>query len=272
MGMKNLVKTGERMLPERVMGLTEELMLLRHFFAYEQVKAKLDKNSVILDLGCGVGYGTYLLSQVAKNVIGIDISEEAIHYANENYGALNCQFMVYDGMHTNYYNDSFDVIVSFQVIEHVVNDIQFVSEAYRLLKPGGSFFLTTPNKIFRLFPLQKPWNKFHIREYYPYELNELLSKSFNNVEILGISGSNEIVAMENMRINKIQNDQLKLLNKLIPFTVKRKIGDFFKKLGISTSSKKVVTIEEEMLKNSSYFLVHNDVYRSLDLFAICKKN
>ena len=272
MGMKNIVKTAERMLPERVTGLTEELMLLRHLFAYEQVKEKLDKNSVILDLGCGVGYGTYLLSQVAKNIIGIDISEEAINYANENYGALNCQFMVYDGMQTNYYDESFDVIVSFQVIEHVVNDIQFISEAYRLLKPGGTFFLTTPNKIFRLFPLQKPWNRFHIREYYPYELSELLSKSFNNVEILGISGSNEIEAMENKRINKIQNDQLKLLNKLIPYTVKSKVGDFLKKLGISKSVKNVVKIDGEMLINSPYFLVQNDVYRSLDLFAICKKS
>lgn len=269
--MQKIRKTSERMLPEKVSGLTEELMLIRHLFAYELVKSKLNVNNICLDLGCGVGYGTFLLSKAVKNIMGIDISKKAVNYANSKYGASNCQFMIYDGLHVNYVDESFDVIVSFQVIEHVDNDINFIKEVYRLLRPGGSFFLTTPNKIFRLFPLQKPWNRFHIREYYPFELRELLSNSFKYVEILGICGSNEIVDMENRRIHRIQKKQKSLLNKLVPSILISNMGSSLKRLAMSNSLNEINSMEKKMFDSKSYFLTHDDVYRSLDLFAVCKK-
>ncbi|MBK9732268.1 MAG: class I SAM-dependent methyltransferase [Chitinophagaceae bacterium] len=269
--MKNIMKTSERLLPDKVEGQIERVMLLRHLFAYEVVKNQLNEKNDILDFGCGEGYGTSLLSQVAINIIGIDVSREIIDFAKGKYGSVNCQFMAYDGTHVNYDDESFDVVVSFQVIEHVADDKHFVSEAYRILKPGGLLFLTTPNKTIRLFPMQKPWNRFHLREYYPYELKQLLNIRFEKVEILGICATKEIMDMEYRRINKIQIDVNNPLKKIIPTRIKVAMSSILKPLLSKINQNEMEVIDQKHFNIDEFYIINDDIYTSLDLFAKCEK-
>ena len=92
-------------------------------------------------------------------------------------------------------DNSVDFVVSFQVIEHIKNDKLFLQEIYRVLKPGGKAILTTPNILMSLS--RSPW---HIREYNPEEMKEILKSSFKNIELKGIFGNEKV--MEYYRKNK----------------------------------------------------------------------
>ncbi|MBX7108351.1 MAG: class I SAM-dependent methyltransferase [Chitinophagales bacterium] len=271
MSIYKIEKTSERMIPERAKGFSEELMLIRHLFVYEHVKNALGKDYMILDLGCGVGYGTFLLAKKVKKILGIDISREAVSYANLKYSSANCEFRSYDGVHIDCKDESFDAIVSFQVIEHVENDYQFISEVHRILKPGGAFYLTTPNKSIRLYPKQKPWNRYHLREYYSHELKELLKSSFTNVAIKGISASLEIMEYEYMRIHKIQKDLNSCMN-FMPTKLKSILSKSIRVLGLKDNMGDKFLEKRDLLSIDNFYLIDEDLHRSLDLYAECYKS
>ena len=86
-------------------------------------------------------------------------------------------------------DNSFDTIISFQVIEHIKNDKLFIKEIYRLLKKGGKALITTPNILMTL--TRNPW---HIREYTSQSLRSILSDSFSDFEIKGIAGNEKIIS------------------------------------------------------------------------------
>lgn len=201
---KDGFESGERIIPEKMNSEEEYLLYLRHQFAYEFVKTQIPVNSSILEVGCGEGYGTCILSQVeGAVVVGIDIDEETIVQASKRYDSDKCTFKLYDASIIPFEANSFDAVVSFQVIEHLHNPKNYISEIYRVLKDSGVFFLTTPNGTMRLSSDCKPWNKFHIKEFSPDELKNLLNKEFRNVNILGIRGSAEVQRIELNRIDNI---------------------------------------------------------------------
>jgi SAM-dependent methyltransferase len=92
-------------------------------------------------------------------------------------------------------DNSFDFAVTFQVIEHIKDDIAFVNEIYRVLKPGGMLLLSTPNR-----PMSLTRNPWHIREYTAAELSAVVGKKFQKVEVKGVFGSP--VVMEYHERNK----------------------------------------------------------------------
>jgi len=146
----------------------------RYRFAEDYVKGK-----TVLDAGCGVGYGTHHLSRYAERIIGVDKSEEAIKYAKEHYKAENLIFVVGDCTHLPIFDaESFDVIVSFEVIEHVRNYIAFLSEMHRLLKKDGIFICSTPDK--NRFTTRDP---YHLKEFTFKEFKCVLKRFFNQVLI-----------------------------------------------------------------------------------------
>ena len=85
-------------------------------------------------------------------------------------------------------NDSFDFVISFQVIEHIKRDLELVREVKRVLRPGGKFIVTTPNA-----PMSLTRNPWHIREYTAAELRSLLGSEFSSVEALGVSGNARVM-------------------------------------------------------------------------------
>ncbi len=134
--------TGERLVPKKlkVTDETYQEHMERYKFA-----AGLVGGMVVLDAACGAGYGTRMLSEKAASVIGIDISDEAIQYARQNYSASNLKFEAKDLRQIIFPDASFDAVVSFETIEHIENPELFLDEIRRVLKPGGLLILSTPN-------------------------------------------------------------------------------------------------------------------------------
>lgn len=245
-----LEKTVERIVPENFKSREEYLLYLRHVFVYEEVISRLKTNDKVLEIGFGEGYGAHLVSKKVESVIGLDVFQEAVDYANEKYGSSNCTFQKYDGDKLPFESNFFDRIITYQVIEHIEDDERFLGEIHRVLKVGGKVFLTTPNRIHRLKPGQKPWNPFHVREYSPEQLETLLGKIFSEAEVYGVNAEQEVRQIELDRVKRGLT-----LKKLMPKSLKRFIyGDFMKKYD-----------------TGSFFLDRQNPSAGLDLFADCTK-
>jgi SAM-dependent methyltransferase len=142
-------------------------------------------NKVILEIGCGHGYGTnYLAERDAKLVVGADMSEAALEYCRRYSGREELQFVRLDATRLPFDDSSFDVIVSYEVIEHLRDQGIFLSEVARLLKDGGIFICSTPNREVTS-PLGKPLYKFHQKEFSPHELESLAKRYFSQVSVYG---------------------------------------------------------------------------------------
>jgi len=255
-------KTSERIIPDNFKSKEEYLLYLRHLFAYEFASRAFPKDCCCLEVGCGEGYGTSLLSKYVKEIIGLDVDNEIIMHAQKKYRTANCYFILYDGEKIPFEDYKFDGVISFQVIEHIEDDKRFVSEIHRVLKENGIFILTTPNRTYRLKPRQKPWNPFHVREYYPLELDNLLKSVFHEVKVLGIRGTEEVQKIEKNRVKLSSN--FPNLKKFLPDSSKRKLVDII--------SKRKTTTQDFRAKYSiKDFDVTDDVTQSLDLLGVCKK-
>ena len=174
--------TGERYIPE----LHDPEISYEHWHRYLYA-TQFAKDKVVLDIACGEGYGSHLLSSLAKRVVGVDISEEAVKHARSKYIRDNLSFLVGNMNKIPITeNKMFDLVVCFETIEHVEEKVQhdFLQEIKRLLKPEGILIISTPDKLF-YSDIPKYKNEFHIREFYHDEFKKLLAEYFKNVIILG---------------------------------------------------------------------------------------
>ena len=175
--------TGERYIPEMEPGIIHYEHLHRYKFAKEFVKDK-----IVLDLACGEGYGSFLMADTAKKVIGIDIDKETIEHASLKYLRDNLKFV--SGSMTNIPLDGekiFDIIVCFEAIEHIKEQEQLIKEVKRLLKKDGILIISTPNAYIYS---QKPGynifqNPFHLKEMRYEEFGEILKTNFKEIFIYG---------------------------------------------------------------------------------------
>ncbi|RKQ30512.1 class I SAM-dependent methyltransferase [Oceanobacillus halophilus] len=176
-----LEDTGERVIPER-MKITNGL-LLEHIARYHF--AARYANGRILDFACGSGYGSQIIAKQCKNniteLIGIDYEEEAIKYAKQKYYHPLATFIQGDVLDTSLSDrlGHFDVILSFETIEHINKEERFLSNIYRLLKPNGILLLSTPFGEGRGIPSGQ---EFHVHQLTEEEFrslfNEYTSKKF----------------------------------------------------------------------------------------------
>ncbi|MCK9606068.1 MAG: class I SAM-dependent methyltransferase [Methylomonas sp.] len=153
--------------PER-----RQFHLDRYFFAQPFCEDKL-----VLDGACGTGYGTAILGEKAKQAIGIDISPDTIDYATNTYGAQNIHFQRSTVEYTAFEDAAFDVIVSFETVEHTLCPISHMMEISRLLKPNnGKAILSVPNN----------WGltDHHFFDFNYSLFKELLDQFFDEVEYL----------------------------------------------------------------------------------------
>ncbi len=216
------VMTGERILPDECRSEAEYILYLRHLFAYRTAASRLRASDTVLDIGCGAGYGTRMLADYARRAVGVDVIPEAVADAAAAFGTPQCTFLPYAGDRLPFEDGTFDAATSCQTIEHVPDDERFVAEAARVLKPGAWLILTTPNRATRLREGQKPWNRFHEREYTSSGLETLLVRHFASVEMLGVRASAAIEEIERARIRFAQRvaslDPLGLL-RIVPATL-----------------------------------------------------
>ncbi len=108
---------------------------MRHIERYQFAQQFLKPDWIVLDAACGSGYGSEILSKKAKKVIGIDINQEAINYAQNHYSQPNITYLVGDlNQNLNFPDEYFDAIISFETIEHVRNQHLLLAEFKRVLK------------------------------------------------------------------------------------------------------------------------------------------
>lgn len=160
-----------------------QLHLARYQFVADFVQEK-----TVLDIACGTGYGSELLAQhKAKKVIGVDLSKETILENQKKYVRDNLIFQTGNAERLNFPDNSFDVVVSLETIEHLKKRDQFLSEIARILRPIGLLILSTPNKeaTLRSKFWPKPLNPYHLIEYKKGQLERLVKKHFNQIEWFG---------------------------------------------------------------------------------------
>ena len=169
--------TGER-LTTAYGGQTEIEHLHRYLVAREWCR---DKD--VLDVASGEGYGTALLAQVARSAVGVEIAPEAVDHAREAYKTNNLSFVVGDARSLPSPDATFDVVTSFETIEHFAEQQRFLSEIRRVLRPGGLLIISTPDRD-NYSPTESPANPFHVRELTREEFDALLRSYFAEVSVL----------------------------------------------------------------------------------------
>lgn len=171
--------TGERVIPNQVDADLFNEHQARYAFA-----ARLAHKKRVLDAGCGTGYGSAELARQARDVLGIDISAEAVSYAREHFGAENIRFAQASCTAIPAAAETFDIIAAFEIIEHLTDWRAFLCEARRVLAPGGLFLVSTPNKSYYAETRRREGpNPFHEHEFELEEFRRELMAIFSNVSL-----------------------------------------------------------------------------------------
>ncbi len=235
-------------------------LLKAYVLAADLVKGNL------LEVGCGEGRGIDWLLPKVNSYTAIDKIEPVIEGLKRKYP----QATFYSGNIpplSVFPDNSFDSIVSFQVIEHIADDKLFLTEIHRILKPGGVALLTTPNR-----PMSLSRNPWHIREYTAQELTNLAKQYFPEVTMKGIAGNEKV--MEYYKRNKksvarlMRWDILDLQHKL-PAVLLRMPYEFMNRMNRNklkdSSDELVLSIRHED------YLLTEAASEALDLFLIARK-
>lgn len=253
-------ETAERVSSENIL---DNYVYQRCLFPYHEIKKQISGN--VLEIGTGSGLSIELLSGVCEKLTTIDKFASDFDFSNYP----NVEFIQMEIPPLSEFSDnSFDAVVSFQVIEHIENDTAFISEIFRVLKPKGKVYITTPNKTQSLS--RNPW---HIREYTSDELEFLMnSQGFLQLEKLGVNGNQKImnyIEINKMSIRKITrfdifNLQYKLPRKLLQIPY-----DFFNRL----NRRNISNINYNLTKDIGIqdFFIEPVQNNSLDLFYIGTK-
>lgn len=167
--------TGEFFIPGKSGERIEADHIERYRFACKFVKGKS-----VLDIACGVGYsGPMFLQAGAVSYDGVDINRKLIEYAANSYGSELINYSVGD-ICTFSNNKLFDLIACFETIEHVLNFKEAIQNLHRLLKPGGTLIISSPNRVITSPQSKtlnsKPSNEFHTQEFIPVELLSIVNK------------------------------------------------------------------------------------------------
>lgn len=152
--------------------------ILAYYKAAELVSGR------VLEIGTGMGYGVEVVAPAAERFITVDKSQA---YSVDL--PSNTEFRQMTVPPLDFADESFDYVISFQVIEHIKRDRDFVKEVSRVLRKGGSFIVSTPNA-----PMSLTRNPWHVREYRAEELRQLLAPHFESVEMLGVDGNEKVMA------------------------------------------------------------------------------
>ncbi|HYT23452.1 MAG TPA: class I SAM-dependent methyltransferase [Candidatus Polarisedimenticolia bacterium] len=176
--------TGERIVPGQVSEPLFREHEARYVFASRFVKDK-----AVLDVSCGTGIGThYLLTEGAHSCLGLDIDRPAIDYARAAYEG--CQFEECDATNLCIPDSSIDVVVSFETIEHLKDQLKFLSECHRVLRPGGVLVCSTPNHTMSRWA---PKNPYHLHEFTMGEFRRALETIFVDVQLFGQQNTNHLL-------------------------------------------------------------------------------
>jgi SAM-dependent methyltransferase len=170
--------TGERVVP----GLVDADLLNEHVARY-RFAARFAEGAMVLDAGCGTGYGTAEISQASK-VVGVDASAEAVDHARCNFSHAGVHFLQAVCESLPFADGSFDLVLAFEVIEHLERWQDFLAEARRVLRPAGLLLVSTPNKAYYAEARGAAGaNPYHVREFEFGEFESALKAVFPHVKL-----------------------------------------------------------------------------------------
>lgn len=155
---------------------------VEHLHRYS-IAVELATGKNVLDIACGEGYGTNLLAETSKHVTGFDLDAQTIAKASSKYNKLNSTFICGNAENLPFEDNIFDLIVSYETIEHLENYKTAFSEIKRVLKPDGLLIISTPNKL-NFSDKRSHKNPFHTKEFYEAEFISLIKTKFINYKLL----------------------------------------------------------------------------------------
>jgi len=189
-GVPPLELTGERTLPDVP---EENYWYRRHLVVYEWIAARTTGQRVV-DMACGEGYGSEVLSRGARSVVGVDANPEAHEHARLRYRRPNVRF-ARDLVER--FAEPCDAVVFLQTIEHVQNPGEILEHFKSMLDPGGVAYVSTPN-LLTLAPegAEKSENPWHVKEYRAEEFRALCAAHFPQVELFGLFHARKLAVHE----------------------------------------------------------------------------
>ncbi|MEM6641937.1 MAG: class I SAM-dependent methyltransferase [Bacteroidota bacterium] len=234
-------------------------LLSAYHFAQEYIKGDL------LELGCGEGRGVELLVPRADSYLGIDKIDSIVQDLKHRFPSY--KFMQGTFPPFPFKDNQFDCLVTFQVIEHVEEDLEFIKEIHRVLKPGGKALMTTPN--IKMTLSRNPW---HIREYTAAELTQLCEKVFSKVEMMGVAGNEKVLAYHKQNrasVNKIMKYDIFNLQHRLPASLLRKPYEVLNRI----NRKKLKNAEDSLALEIGWndFKLVAQHEQNLDLFCFLTK-
>ncbi|HXJ34661.1 MAG TPA: methyltransferase domain-containing protein [Candidatus Eisenbacteria bacterium] len=188
--------------------------MARHMAAYDFAATRAPGKSV-LDAGCGEGYGAARLADAAREVVGVD-RIEPITVARARHRHPRLRFEVADLEHLEALGRQFDLVVSFQVIEHLPDPVGYLRALAARIAPGGEMIVTTPNRLMSVSE-----NPYHLREWTAPELLALAAPVLPGVRVEGMNGSARVLAYERAR-----GEQVRRILRLDPLGLRNLVPGF----------------------------------------------
>jgi len=220
----------------------------------------------VLEVGCGEGRGVGELLPLAKSFTAVDKIKPVVDSLQQKYPTGKFISMNIPPL-AKLDDNTYDVVVSFQVIEHIENDALFLREIHRVLKPGGMALITTPNRSMSLS--RNPW---HIREYLPEELAALAAKIFPHVQMKGITGNDKVMAYheENRKsVQRIMRFDILNLQYRLPASILRIPYEFLNR----RNRNKLQATDSSLVKDIHHddYIVVDNATNALDLLLVVRK-
>lgn len=252
------IATAERVSLEK----SDNYVFQRSVLAYHRAADIVEGD--ILEIGTGMGYGVEIIAPRAKRFISIDkdLPQNILQLENVEYFDMEVPPIDFE-------NCSFDAVVSFQVIEHIEEDIEFVREVARVLRPGGKFVVSTPNA-----PMSLTRNPWHVREYNADELRNILECHFSKVTAYGVVGDETIMSYYRKNRHSVRRitrfDVLDLQHRL-PRKMLQLPYDLLNRLNRKLLHKKNTALTESITMDNYSIVPYNEGMMCFDLFFVAEK-
>lgn len=252
------IATAERVSLEK----SDNFVFQRSLLAYHHAATLVEGD--ILEVGTGMGYGVEIIAPKATRYISIDkqLPEQINQLDNAEYYEMEVPPIGFE-------NYSFDSVVSFQVIEHIEEDIEFVREVSRVLRLGGKFVVSTPNA-----PMSLTRNPWHVREYNADELRNLLECHFSKVEAYGVVGSEKVMKYyekNRQSVRKITRFDFLDLQHRLPRVLLQIPYDILNRLNRRSLHKKNTKLTDSITMEDYSIVPYKEGMECFDLFFVATK-
>jgi len=238
--------------------ITNKSFLGSHQERYAFMASLISDSDIVLDVGCGEGFGTKILSEKAMKVFGVDYHPQVVEYAKKMYTDDSGKLVFKEGdcYRLDFEDGFFDMICAFDLIEHLTDEDLFLEKLHRLLRKGGKLVLSTPNKLIHLIQLGNIY-EFHHKEYFHNEFTNLISSHFDDMDVYAQNPIElyDVIKTKNLLFRRISSLAPTHLKKIIKKAIHRFSGRHVME---SKASNPVLLVDEnarELITCSDFIIV-----------------